>query len=617
MRRIITSLCTVLAITTLFTTRTLRADTDYNVGTPTVKEIWVDPVAGNDVNDGSSSTKALKTLNVAMAYVPSTTTFTTTGYRIMLMPGTYSSDVSPTSYMSYQGTAKFPLILMASGGPGTVFLPFMSVSDCQYFYLVGVNIVTASGADAFSASRCDHVYLKNCSIDGFNTSDSLISQNTAAFTGSKYCYIEDCSLKHSSGALLYMSASQYGHMLRCSLDSTTGTALNISSGSAYLYLERNQIRHAAQNGLLLGGVTYLDYDFTTPWLHYDVYDIRVDNNTFEHCKKEAFIASGCYDVLVAFNTFYDCGASADNLFVAGLGRRTCASDKSTCSDLISAGAWGTLHSYTTDDDAAWIPNKHLFIYNNLFYNPAGMQTAYAELGVWGPRKALAHATCPKPALADDDIQIKGNVIFNGALDKPLGLSDTSGCQDTNTICNKLTITTENTLNLKEPDLASAMFGDLHPSTGSFLLGATVYPAPDFTWNDLPGKPAEPQGELSNTISIDLEGSARTGSSNAPGAYVTPHADVPATVGTTFTISELSANPATASSSFVVTTTERSPFSVVLTDLLGRTVRTVVSMTADAGEHPVMIDANSLANGMYLIRIGAAGQIVTKRLVVAH
>lgn len=616
MRKIISLMFALVAISTAAFTSRVRAEGDYDMGQPKVKEIWVDPAHGSDVNDGSTRALALRTMNLAMAYVQN---FTSTGYRLMLTPGVYSADSSQSSFLSYHATAKYPLILQAADGPGTVTLPFISISDCQYFYLIGITIASSNGADAFSAAGCDHVLLRNCTLDGFDAVNIVVAQNTATLSGSNYCYMEDCTLKHSSQLLLSMSGIHYGHVFRTIMDSTAGSGVNITSGSAYLSVERNTITNVVANGILLGGVTQLDVDFATPWLHYDVYDVRVDNNVIANCGAEAFVASGCYDVLIAYNTFYRCGTSAPTLFIAGLGRRTCASsDKSTCSALIAAGAWGTLHSYTTDDDAAWIPNKHLLIYNNLLYNPTGAQTLFGELSVWGPRKALAHATCPKPATADDDIQIKGNYIFNGVLSKPLGLSDTSGCQDTNKSCTAATILLENSINQHEPDLAAAAGGNYHPAVGSSLFSATLYPIPDFTWNDLPGTPAEPQGELSNAITVDREGTARSASgANAPGAFVTANAGVARSTDALFSVSDLSSNPAASTSSVVVTLAKHSFMTIGVYDLLGRCVSSVAARTFDAGSYEIGLPVGSLENGVYFVRVNCGPETLARELVVAR
>ncbi|MEM4251726.1 MAG: hypothetical protein QW828_07835, partial [Candidatus Bathyarchaeia archaeon] len=70
----------------------------YDIGTPQLQDIWVDPVAGNDSNSGESRERALKTLGAAWNRIPRDTVLTTTGYRILLAPGSYHSDAIPVYF---------------------------------------------------------------------------------------------------------------------------------------------------------------------------------------------------------------------------------------------------------------------------------------------------------------------------------------------------------------------------------------------------------------------------------------------------------------------------------------------------------------------------------------
>ena len=58
----------------------------YDIGTPTLTEIWVSPL-GNDANSGLTIYAPLRTLTAAWNKIPAT--LTTSGYRVNLLPGTY------------------------------------------------------------------------------------------------------------------------------------------------------------------------------------------------------------------------------------------------------------------------------------------------------------------------------------------------------------------------------------------------------------------------------------------------------------------------------------------------------------------------------------------------
>jgi len=59
----------------------------YDIGNPVLVDIWLDPVYGNDGNDGASRSTALRTLTAAWRRIPAQTTLTEHGYRINILPG--------------------------------------------------------------------------------------------------------------------------------------------------------------------------------------------------------------------------------------------------------------------------------------------------------------------------------------------------------------------------------------------------------------------------------------------------------------------------------------------------------------------------------------------------
>ncbi len=611
--------CCAVIVAVFFISSSLRAQTDYNIGTVTVKEIWVDPVNGKDVNDGTTRALAYKTLNYAMANVPSLTPFTTTGYKIMLVAGEYSGDDSPPTYFSYQGTAKYPVIIQAADGAGTAKLPSMSLSDCSYFYLIDLNIQTTTGADAVGCSGSNHVLIRHCNIDGQDTAKILLSQNTVGINGSQYCYIEDCSITNAYGANMHFSASQHHQIIRSTLQYSSADGIAIEYGSADILFARNTIRHTTKNAVYVGaiGVGYLD-GFSLSWAHYDAYAIRVVNNIITDCDSAAFVCNGGYDVLFAYNTLYKVGGYAPSLIRLGLGKRTCSelAQQSICKEYLDSGAWGTIHTYDSDDDVAWIPNTHLYIYNNVFYNPAGYETTSSQFTFGEPKQALLHASCPKPANTDNDLQIKGNIIWNGTAAKPLGITATSGAQPSNPTCNATLLNSANTINTQEPLLVNPENNDFHPIVGGAIANVSIFPVPDFTWSDLPSKPKEPLVGLSNIVANDFEGATRT-NVFIPGAFTLSKADVRITTAPVFVVGNPTPNPSSVNCAVAFTITERSTLDVAIYDLLGRKISTLASGDYDMGSYTISGETASLQNGVYFIRFVAQGQIVTKQFIVSH
>ena len=106
----------------------------YEIGTPTLTDLWVDPVGGSDSNSGASASQAMRTVTAAWNAVPSNTTLSTTGYRIRLMPGSYPASSVPNYWESRHGTYACPILLSAADGPGTVTLKKKSATVGSFRY---------------------------------------------------------------------------------------------------------------------------------------------------------------------------------------------------------------------------------------------------------------------------------------------------------------------------------------------------------------------------------------------------------------------------------------------------------------------------------------------------
>ena len=79
----------------------------YDIGSPTLRDIWVDAARGSDSASGDSRAHALRTISAAWDIVPSGATLSGTGYRILLASGTYTSDAIPGWQEGHHGTGEF------------------------------------------------------------------------------------------------------------------------------------------------------------------------------------------------------------------------------------------------------------------------------------------------------------------------------------------------------------------------------------------------------------------------------------------------------------------------------------------------------------------------------
>ncbi len=100
----------------LFTTTLVSAQDDdtryYDIGNPTLVDVYVDPVNGDDANSGDSEQTALRTLTEAWNRIPVGVELTT-GYHIHLLPDEYTEDTIPVYWESRYGTFEHPIIISA------------------------------------------------------------------------------------------------------------------------------------------------------------------------------------------------------------------------------------------------------------------------------------------------------------------------------------------------------------------------------------------------------------------------------------------------------------------------------------------------------------------------
>ena len=103
-----------------------------------------------------------------------------------------------------------------------------------------------------------------------------------------------------------------------------------------------------------------------------------------------------------------------------LGGRSCDGDAAACQARHDLGGWGPTQPGVSGE---WIPNHDVSVTNNVFLNPAGSATLYDTITIGGPADPPPDSNIPSPALADDGLNISGNVFWNGGADHNLGVDD--------------------------------------------------------------------------------------------------------------------------------------------------------------------------------------------------
>jgi len=371
----------------------------------------------------------------------------------------------------------------------------------------------------------DHILLRRLALHGPQkciTDECNDIQEVLKINQSQYVYLEQSELSGTFQTVLDFFSVQYGHLLANHIHLSGGRCAYLKGGSAYFQVEGNEFSDCVEAGFQAGESSNLAF-MQTPWLHYEAYDIKVVNNLFHDIHGAGLSVSGGYNILMAYNTLYRVGMDDANgrpwaLVQLIHGSRGCypadefggeSGTRSHCQEALDQGAWGTA-ALGDGNGGEWIPNRNVFIMNNLFYNPAGSTTRYAQFVVNGPLVPPEQTqNIPTPSRTDDNLIVRGNVIWNASIEEGGLLGDNNGsgnigCRDDNPTCNTAQLLDENSINVFEPQLRDPANCDFHPRTESNLLAVHAYPIPDFGWGDAPVAPSVPPGNPGNQVLLDYD-----------------------------------------------------------------------------------------------------------------
>lgn len=512
----------------------------YDIGSPAVTDLFVSP-GGNDDNPGTRA-EPLQHLSAAWSRIPEIAG--ATGFRINFLPGQYPCEGDCINFFSHRwGSYTAPIILRAADGPGTVtLLGGLNIENVRYLYLQDLTLrggaEAAFGNNVFHLASSDHVLMRNCRVQGpQDITDANPMQEIIKANQCDYLYVENCDLSGTHQTVLDYFAVRYGHVIGTKIHRSGGRGAYMKGGSAYLRFEGNEVYDCREAGFQAGeGSTFTLMQ--PPWIHYEAYDIKVLNNVFHDVYGAGLSVAGGYNILLAHNTLYRIGLVDEQdrawslaQFIRG-GRVNMVIDEfpseaqaqAKAAELIAQGGWGTTVVTEMGTEQAWIPNKNVFVYNNVFYNPPGTSTAYNHFLVLPSEPLPARATnIPSPSRADENLRIVGNVIWNGPtqnLELLGSYSESTGCSAENLSCNPTQILEQNYMNVFEPEFVAPASGDFRPSTAGRLARTAAAAIPGFTWADAPARPLVASGNLSNQVMFDARLTLR-GSTSVPGAFALP------------------------------------------------------------------------------------------------
>jgi hypothetical protein len=294
-----------------------------------------------------------------------------------------------------------------------------------------------------------------------NGGPSREAHETLKVNQSQYVYLENNNISSAADNNIDFVAVQYGHIQSNVIHNAGDWCMYTKGGSANIRIEGNEIYNCGVGGYVAGQGTGFEY-MVTPWLHYEAYDIKFINNVIHDTLGAGMGVNGGYNILLAYNTLYRVGTISHAIEVV-FGLRSCDGDTNaatSCSTNLARNGWGTT---TIGSDGEPIPDRNVFIYNNIIYNPPGVQSQWQHFAIYGPRTPNGGTNIASPSTTDTNLQIKGNIIWNGSADLSLGLGDDQGCLPSNPTCNATQLLADNRINTVQPQLNNPSGGDFRPN----------------------------------------------------------------------------------------------------------------------------------------------------------
>jgi hypothetical protein len=467
----------------------------FDIGTPAVVDVWVDPAAGSDAAAGFSPTQPLRTVTEAWRRIPTGTPLST-GVRINLLPGTYTEASIPNYWERRHGTFSAPIIVTAAAGAGSVRLPSVNVFDCHHLYLVDLEI-SAGGGDVLHFERCSSILVRGTTVRGTGSIvDYAVPQETLKANQCRHIYVEDCDISGAWDNAIDFVAVQHGHVVGSRIHRAGDWAMYAKGGSAHLVIAGNEIFDAGTGGFTAGQGTGFEF-MVAPYLTFEASDIAFVHNVVHDTQGAGFGVNGGSNILLAHNTLYRVGARSHVIEVVH-GLRSCDGDVAACTTFLAVGGWGT----NVPGREESIPNENVSILNNVVLNPEGFVSQWQQFAVAAPRTPTAGSNIPAPARADTGLVIRGNVIWNGAPGHALGIDSPALAAD---------IAASNAINSLRPVLVDPARGDYRLAPGFTLPnpvplpplpgGGSAPPVAPPPVTPSPGGPVAPPTSPAGVVSI--------------------------------------------------------------------------------------------------------------------
>lgn len=505
-------LCAALALLAVYVRTAAAVTPSFPIGNGPWREVWVDPVSGDDARSGATRGDALRSVTEAWRRIPLQQTLIAEGVRIKLAAGNH---LVPNYWESRWGSFAAPIVIEAADGAGTARLPASTFFDVRHLYLIGLHFSGGDGGDGMQCERCEFLLLRQVTIDGNATRPRGVQEGLKV-NQSQYVFVEDSDISGAGDNALDFVAVQYGHILNSRIHDAVDWCGYVKGGAFDITVEGNIFYDCGNGGFTVGQGTGFQF-MTPPFLHYEGSHVRVLNNLVHDTVGAAFGVNGGYNVTIAYNTAWRVGRQSHVLEVVH-GSRSCdgapasAAAVAACRERQQLGGWGV-----DDEGGQWIPSRNVSILNNVIYNPPEAASRWQQLAIANPLTPPAGSNVAAPSRVDEGLAIRGNVIWNGPASHPLGIEDQPACMADNPSCNAAQLLRDNAINSLEPSFQNLALEDARPMPGGAWLGASCFPLPSFSNTERPTRPAVPAGPSYVPTDTDRRGVLRSACQPA-GAY---------------------------------------------------------------------------------------------------
>lgn len=520
----------------------------YAIGNPSFTDIYASPSGSDEQGDGSLG-NPFRTIRRAWREVEhGPNDYRLRAYRIRLLPGDYVGAYldRETDAQFSRGTPDTPLVIESAEPTNrarVIYDPLASRGNLtlfkiEYAYLLNFDIrmdQTYGGVawnnnsgDGFQCDQCAYLLLRGMLIRGRYTNDlsqELGQTETVKLNQAQHIYIEDSEIGGAGDNAIDAVAVRHGWWVRNRIHSARDWCAYAKGGSADILVAANELSNCGTGGFMAGQGTTMVF-IREPFLQYEAYHIKVVNNLIHDVRGAGLGVNGGVNILMAYNTLYRVGNdnNRNQMLELAPGSRDCnGPPPADCSALLTQGAWGTA---LPNVNGEFVPNRNVFILNNLVYNPNAFRDPMRVFRLDGPRAGdrTTWPNGPLPARSDEGVVIAGNLIWTGTSGTvDLGLGDGTGCQPDNPTCNPTQINADNRINQVEPELTNPNGSDYRPLAGGNLSSVTPVALPTFDTSVLLSAQiplVQVVNPLATTILEDYNGASRA-SANVVGALVMP------------------------------------------------------------------------------------------------